>query len=139
MSEKTSNNDENGMGERKMEYCGENGYMRYAGVHLIIDLRGPHHLTNIEVIGDIMREAAQACGAHLLEQNYHQFSLNGGVSGVALLQESHISIHTWPEYEYAAVDIFVCGSIDPYKAIPVLRERFLPESIQVVEVKRGIL
>ena len=86
-----------------------------------------------------MIEAVEACGATLLSIDLHEFSPNAGVSGVAVLQESHISIHTWPEFEYAAMDIFVCGTCDPYKAIPVLREHFQPGNIQVVEVKRGLM
>lgn len=54
------------------------------------------------------------------------------------MSESHISIHSWPEERYAAIDIFTCGSSNPYKAIPVLQESFAPERMQVTEHKRGI-
>jgi S-adenosylmethionine decarboxylase len=86
-----------------------------------------------------MKDAITACGATMLSIDLHEFSPNGGISGAAILKESHISIHTWPEYEYAAMDIFVCGTIDPNKAIPVLKKGFKPDNIQVVEIKRGIM
>jgi S-adenosylmethionine decarboxylase len=121
------------------EYCGSNGQIKYAGVHLIIELWNAKYLKSLPKIKQILENAVQACQATLLSIDLHQFSPNGGVSGVAIIQESHVSIHTWPEYNYAAVDIFVCGTIDPYKAIPVLKAGFQPKELQVVEVKRGIL
>jgi S-adenosylmethionine decarboxylase len=60
------------------------------------------------------------------------------VSGVLVLAESHVSIHTWPEKSYAALDIFVCGVCDPYLAIPVLKRGFLPERVQLAEHRRGM-
>ncbi|NQU42550.1 adenosylmethionine decarboxylase [bacterium] len=119
-------------------FCGQRGQIKFAGIHLIIELWQAQHMTDPSSIRAIMIEAIEACGATLLSIDLHVFSPNGGVSGVAVLQESHISIHTWPEYEYAAMDVFVCGTVDPYLALPVLRERFQPGSMQVVEVKRGI-
>ncbi|MFW6255953.1 MAG: adenosylmethionine decarboxylase [Candidatus Sumerlaeota bacterium] len=119
-------------------YCGHNDHMKYAGVHLIVELWQCNYLTDATKIRSIILDAVNACGATLLSMDLHVFSPNGGVSGVAVLQESHISIHTWPEYEYAAMDIFVCGTLDPYEAIPVLKDGFQPGKVQVVEMKRGI-
>ena len=79
-----------------------------------------------------------ACGATLLKLHTHVFTPYDGISGVAVLMESHIAIHTWPELEYAAVDIFVCGNVDPYKAVPVFKEAFRSDNVQVLELKRGI-
>ena len=62
---------------------------------------------------------------------------NGGVSGVLVLAESHISIHTWPERDFAAVDIFMCGACNPYHSLPVLKEVFQPKSILLAEQRRG--
>jgi len=73
----------------------------------------------------------------LLHIHLHHFTPNGGVTGVAVLSESHISIHSWPEYQYAAVDIFMCGQADPYKTIPVLEMSFCPEHLNVIEHRRG--
>jgi S-adenosylmethionine decarboxylase len=67
----------------------------------------------------------------------HHFTPNGGVSGVAVLAESHISIHSWPEYGYAALDVFMCGGAKPHLAIEILREAFQPEDIIVQEILRG--
>lgn len=119
-------------------YCGTMGSMRFAGIHLLIELWDAEYMTDAEVIGETIKEAIEACGATLLSLDLHEFSPNAGISGVAVLQESHISIHTWPEFGYAAMDIFVCGTVDPYKALPVFQRVFQPGKMQVVEVKRGI-
>ena len=113
--------------------------VQYAGTHLLIDLWGAENLDDLEAVDRAMRAAVEACGATLLDLNLHHFNPNGGVSGVAVLAESHISIHTWPERSYAALDVFVCGACDPYRAIPVLREAFRPETVQLAEQKRGLL
>lgn len=120
-------------------YCGMHKNVRFTGIHLIVELWQAQHLTDASEIRSIFMEAAQACGATILSIDLHVFEPNGGVSGVAVLQESHISIHTWPEYEYAALDIFVCGTLDPNDTLPVLKSRFAPGNIQVVEMKRGIM
>lgn len=121
------------------EFCGREGDLKFAGIHLLAELWKPRYLTDIDRIRDIIIKAVEACGATMLSIDLHVFSPNGGVSGIAVLQESHISIHTWPEYEYAALDLFVCGTINPHLALPVLREEFQPERLEVQEVKRGIL
>lgn len=116
-----------------------NGDMRYAGTHLVIELWMAHHLNDIERIRQIMMDATKACGATLVDLKLHQFGDNGGITGVVLLSESHISIHTWPEYGYCATDIFVCGKCDPYKAIPVFRDGFKPGRVQTIDHKRGLI
>jgi S-adenosylmethionine decarboxylase len=87
----------------------------------------------------MLRDSAAAAGATLLHVHLHHFGPNAGLSGVAVLAESHISIHTWPERGYAAIDVFMCGACDPYKAVPVMREAFEPGNVQLSEQKRGIL
>lgn len=121
-----------------MQYCGDNGLYKYAGIHLIVDIWKGRNFDNLSEIDRIIRACVQACGATLLSIDLHEFTPFGGVSGVAVLQESHISIHTWPEYEYAAMDIFVCGTLDPGNAIPVIKKGFETESLQITEIKRGI-
>lgn len=113
--------------------------IRFAGQHLIIDLWGGKNLHNLEIVKSALTEAVAEIGATLLNIDLHHFTVNGGISGVAVLAESHMSIHTWPEKGYAALDVFVCGDCKPYKAIPVLRRAFLPENIQVAEMKRGLI
>jgi S-adenosylmethionine decarboxylase len=84
-----------------------------------------------------LREAVEVCGATLLHIHLHHFTPNGGISGVAVLAESHISVHTWPERGYAAFDVFMCGDARPELAIGVLQRAFTPESIDVHEHRRG--
>ncbi|MBN1518201.1 adenosylmethionine decarboxylase [Candidatus Sumerlaeota bacterium] len=120
-------------------YCGQQGDMLFAGSHLLVELWQARHLNDGTRIRQILIEAIEAVGATLLSVDLHVFSPNGGVSGVAILQESHMSIHTWPEFEYAAIDLFVCGTVDPYKAIPVIKEAFAPGRFNLVEMKRGIM
>lgn len=113
--------------------------LSYAGTHLIIDLWGASRLDDLGHIEATLRQAVDACKATLLHIHLHHFTPNGGVSGVAVLAESHISIHTWPERDYAALDVFMCGDAEPHKAIPILREAFQPEQIQLGDHKRGVL
>jgi len=109
---------------------------RYAGVHLIIDLHGARRLDDIAYIESVMRRCVDAAGATLLHLHVHRFQPDG-VSGVAVLAESHISIHTWPAAGYAALDIFMCGKTDPDKCVPILREAFAAKQVDVNEVLRG--
>lgn len=107
------------------------------GLHLLIDFWGAKHLQDEARIEASMRAAAEACGATVLGVNLHNFGGSGGITGVAILAESHISIHTWPETGYAALDIFMCGTCDPHKALPVLQAVFKPEKLQAAEYRRG--
>jgi S-adenosylmethionine decarboxylase len=122
--------------DRKDHFVVRNG-VRCAGVHLIVDLYEAKHLDNIDLIDEALRKCVAAAGATLLHIHLHHFEPNGGVSGVAVLAESHISIHTWPEANYAAIDIFMCGRASPDACIPVLREAFKPKNIAVGEHLRG--
>ena len=109
----------------------------FAGSHLIIDFWGARNLDDIRLMDAAFRRAVELCGATLLHIHMHHFTPNGGVSGVAVLAESHISVHTWPERQYAAFDVFMCGHASPEKAIPVLQEAFQPERVEVREYLRG--
>jgi S-adenosylmethionine decarboxylase len=110
--------------------------IRCAGVHLIVDLHGAERLDDIEHIEATLRRCVGAARATLLHIHVHHFQPNG-VSGVAVLAESHISIHTWPDAGYAALDVFMCGSADPDACIPVLREAFGAKRVAVNELLRG--
>ncbi len=121
------------------DYFVERDGLVYAGSHLILDFWGAKGLSDIGHIEQAFREAIDASNATLLHIHLHQFGPNEGVSGVAVLAESHISIHTWPEREYAAIDIFMCGAAEPAKAIPVLKKAFQPTSVSIGEHKRGVL
>jgi len=124
--------------EKKVEYfCRASDY-RYAGTHLLLEFWNAEHLDDVKHIEQALAEAVEACGATLLQMMVHHFSPYGGVSGVAIIKESHISIHTWPEFNYAALDIFTCGTVDPHQAVPPLRKAFAPERIQLTEQRRGM-
>ncbi|MGY4396265.1 S-adenosylmethionine decarboxylase [Sphingomonas sp. UYAg733] len=83
--------------------------MDFTGTHLLIDLFGCVGLDDIDRVEATLRNMVAAAGANLLELRLHSFGVGQGVTGVAMLAESHISIHTWPERDYAAADIFLCG------------------------------
>jgi S-adenosylmethionine decarboxylase len=110
--------------------------VRCAGVHLIVDLHGAKRLNDIDHIEATLRRCIEAARATLLHIHLHHFQPSG-VSGVAVLAESHISIHTWPEAGYAALDIFMCGSAEPDNCIPVLRDAFAAKRVEVNEILRG--
>src|SRR5207247_9114083 len=105
--------------ERQDHFAVRNG-LRCAGVHLIVDLHGAKGLDDIDLIETTLRRCVDAARATLLHIHLHHFQPNG-ISGVAVLAESHISIHTWPEVGYAAMDVFMCGNADPDAALHVLR------------------
>ncbi|ABC22492.1 adenosylmethionine decarboxylase [Rhodospirillum rubrum] len=125
-------------GNRLDHFIKENG-LTFAGRHLILDLWEAKGLDDIDLIERAMRAAVDASGATLLHIHLHHFSPNGGVSGVAVLAESHISIHTWPECGYAALDIFMCGDAEPLKAVPVFRDAFGAGHATLTEHKRGVV
>ena len=108
-----------------------------AGAHLIVDIWGADQLDDLELMERAMREAFEAAKATLLHIHLHHFTPNGGISGVAVLAESHISVHTWPERQFAAFDIFMCGDAKPELAVEVLRTHFHPGQFQVQELLRG--
>jgi len=110
--------------------------VRCAGVHLIVDLHGADGLDDIDLIEATLRRCVEAAKATLLHIHLHHFQPNG-VSGVVVLAESHISIHTWPDLGYAALDVFMYGKASPDACIPVLREAFKAKRVDVNEILRG--
>ncbi|MSP03764.1 MAG: adenosylmethionine decarboxylase [Acetobacteraceae bacterium] len=138
VSELPSENQTQDNPEEQKDYFVEKDGMRFAGTHLLIDLWGANNLADPELIDRALRESAEVAGATVLHSHFHHFSPNGGVSGVVVLAESHISIHTWPERDFAAVDIFMCGACDPYKAIPLLKAAFKPDFVNLNEQRRGL-
>ncbi|MDA8173886.1 MAG: adenosylmethionine decarboxylase [Nitrospiraceae bacterium] len=111
------------------------------GKHFLVDLRDcdAEVLGDLELVKDALIQAAREAAATIVDVSFHEFS-PFGISGMVVIAESHLSIHTWPEYSYAAVDIFTCGDlIDPEKAAFYLIEKFGSKNPSVVEMKRGIL
>ncbi len=111
--------------------------VEYSGTHLLIDLWDASRLDEQSYIENVLKRCVTACHATLLHIHLHQFSKSGGISGVAVLAESHISVHTWPERNYAAFDVFMCGSAEPLNAIAILQEAFTPSDVKVKEILRG--
>lgn len=109
----------------------------FAGTHLIIDLWQAKSLDDMQLMEAAMRDCVEQCGATLLHIHLHHFTPCGGISGVAVLAESHISVHTWPERHFAAFDVFMCGQAQPEKAIDILRGYFNPERYKVHTYLRG--
>jgi S-adenosylmethionine decarboxylase len=121
--------------ERDDHFAVRNG-VPCAGVHLIVDLHGAEGLNDIDLIDATLRRCVVAARATLLHIHLHHFHPNG-VSGVAVLAESHISIHTWPDIGYAALDVFMCGKAEPDACIPILRSAFKAQRVAVNELLRG--
>ena len=121
--------------DRQDHFAVRNG-VRCAGVHLIVDVHGGRGLNDIDLIETTLRRCVEAAQATLLHIHLHHFQPNG-VSGVAVLAESHISIHTWPDQGYAALDVFMCGKANPDACVPILREAFKVNRIAVSELLRG--
>ena len=122
-----------------LDHFVERNGLRFAGTHLIVDLWHASSLDDVDVVEAALRGAVAAAGATLLKIDLHCFTPNGGITGVAVLAESHISIHTWPECAFAAVDVFMCGDAEPHKAIEVLRHAFRPRLLTISEHKRGVM
>lgn len=111
--------------------------MIYAGTHIIIDLWEASRLDDLELMEQTLIKAVKEVKATLLHIHLHHFQPNGGISGVAVLAESHISVHTWPERGYAAFDVFTCGDSMPEKAVDVLKAAFNPSEVVVSSHFRG--
>ena len=115
--------------------------MKVLGRHLLVEYHGwdPEILNDLERVKKFMLEAASESGATVLDASFHYFTPQG-VSGVVVIAESHLAIHTWPEYGYAAVDIFTCGNVvDPWKAFHYLRSTLDSKETSVNEIVRGEL
>jgi S-adenosylmethionine decarboxylase len=113
--------------------------VQFAGTHLILDFWGAKKLDDLQIMELALRECVTKCGASLLHIHLHHFTPNGGISAVAVLAESHISVHTWPERDFAAFDIFMCGNAHPEEAIAILMRAFSPKTINITENLRGIV
>jgi S-adenosylmethionine decarboxylase len=110
------------------------------GRHLLLELLDcdSDAINNLEAVKGALVEAAKRAHATIVDVVFHEFN-PFGVSGVVVIAESHLSIHTWPEYRYAAVDIFSCGDIlKPEVAASYLVQQFGAERASVVEMQRGM-
>ena len=114
--------------------------MNALGRHLLVELFDcdPDVINNLEAVKGALIEAAKRAQATIVDVVFHEFN-PFGISGVVVIAESHLSIHTWPEYRYAAVDIFSCGDVlQPEVAASYLVEQFAAERTSIVEIERGM-
>jgi S-adenosylmethionine decarboxylase len=100
----------------------------------------PASLRDLEGIVETVRRAAREAGATIVGDFANKYDKGEGVSYILVVKESHISVHTWPELGYAAIDIYTCGEhVDPWKAFNVMAESFSPKTVSVMEIKRGLM
>jgi len=111
------------------------------GKHLLLELKNCNQevLNDVDFLKACLCDTAEQIGAAVVNEAFHQFAPHG-ISGVVLISESHICIHTWPEYNYAAVDVFTCGdSIEPEQVVEIFTKKLGAKDPSFIEVKRGIL
>jgi S-adenosylmethionine decarboxylase len=114
----------------------------YCGKHIIVDFWGDidsRILTDENLIKEAFITAAETAGATVLGSNWHHFGEGFGVTGVVMLSESHMSIHTWPEHGLATIDVYMCGTCEPMDAVTVLSGYFKPNRITTNEIYRGVM
>jgi S-adenosylmethionine decarboxylase len=109
----------------------------FAGHHYIIDLYGTDEAANRSLIEALLPKMVAVAGATLLHSHIHEFTPSGGLSGVAVLAESHISFHTWPERNFASFDIFMCGKAKPQLAAELLIQTLKPKKTTQTCHQRG--
>lgn len=115
--------------------------MEALGQQLLVELHGcePATLREVDAVRQAVLAAARAGGATVIAEVFHHFS-PFGVSGVVVIAESHVAIHTWPEHRYAAADVFTCGqTLHPGRVQQVLAERLGATQVSAVELRRGLL
>ena len=115
--------------------------MNALGKHLLLELKDCNEevLNDLDFLRSTLVTVANDCGATVLGESFHPFNPHG-VSGVVIIAESHLSVHTWPEYGYAAVDIFTCGdTVQSEKAAEMLIEKLGAGNHSLIEIQRGLL
>jgi S-adenosylmethionine decarboxylase len=129
------------MGHRRWRGPQVNTLVSTTGTHLLADFHGvaTELLRDAKTLERLLRGAAHYAGARVLSSHFHSFGEQDGVTGVVLLSESHISIHTWPESGFAAIDVFMCGSAQPQRAIAELTRFLAPQRQFVKAAARGFL
>ena len=114
---------------------------KYLGQHVLAEFFecDPNILNNSQKVESLMIDAALECGATIVQKCFHMFSPHG-VSGVVIISESHLAIHTWPELGYAAVDLFTCGEqCDPKVSYEFLKRKFNSTGAKYTQLNRGLM
>ena len=125
--------------ERKDDHFAHVDGKIYAGIHYLVDMWGIVNEEDTKKVNDLLLRAAKSARAEVLYQHAYHFGDGQGISAIALLAESHISVHTWPEKNYAAFDIFMCGKTDPDLSLNLLKAELRPKKIEVKKIKRGLM
>jgi S-adenosylmethionine decarboxylase len=115
--------------------------LKALGRHFLLELKDCDRelLNDLDALKSLLRQAATKCGAEILGDSFHHFTPQG-VSGVVIIAESYLFIHTWPEHGYAAVDIFTCGTrVKPEIATRILIDKLGAKNQVIIEMQRGIL
>jgi S-adenosylmethionine decarboxylase proenzyme len=124
-----------------IKFVGGELELKNLGRHILVEFYGCNKskLDDLKFVERTMVGAAEYSKATVVDEVFHKFNPHG-ISGVVVIQESHLTIHTWPEYGYAAVDVFTCGhTVDPWDAFFYLNREFEAESNTTMELKRGLL
>lgn len=125
--------------KRSIQWVRQNEKSKYAGIHLFAEFWSGRVIENPKEIEKILITAVKKAKNIPLKIIVHKFQPQG-ITGVVLLAESHLAIHTWPEIDYVAIDIFTCGEkAMPYKALNYLKKTFKPKRVEINEIKRGVL
>ncbi|MBZ9572225.1 adenosylmethionine decarboxylase [Patescibacteria group bacterium] len=125
--------------KRSIKWVNEKKNLNYAGIHLIAEFWNGKIIESENEIERILIGVVKESKNTPLEVAIHKFSPQG-ITGVVLLAESHIALHSWPEINYLAIDIFTCGEkAFPYRAIEYLEKKFEPKKVQIQEIKRGLM
>lgn len=105
--------------------------------HLIIEIIESQNLNNVELMENFLSELAAAYQGEILGLKVHRFQPYG-LSALMIMPESHVAVHTWPEYRYASIDIFLQGTTDPAQSVPLIERYFQPGEVKVIELERGV-
>jgi S-adenosylmethionine decarboxylase len=111
--------------------------IKFAGTHLVIDVFGAEHLGDLETVERALKGCVEAVGAEALHSHLHHTVPGKGISGIAVLSEGHISVHSFPDATYAAFDVFLGNTVRPNMIVAVLRKVFAARDVLVREHKRG--
>jgi S-adenosylmethionine decarboxylase len=123
--------------DEKKDYFIERDGVRCAGTHLIVDLYGARRLDDLKHIKETLGRCVEAAGANLLHIHLHRHEDKGGVSGAAVLTEGHMSVHSWPEAGYVALDAFMGRNANPQAVVDIVKEAFSPAKTVIKEHLRA--
>lgn len=115
--------------------------MEALGRHLLAELYDCDKkiINDVKAVENILTQATIKIGATIVDVSFHTFNPHG-VSGVIVIAESHVAIHTWPEYSFASIDIYTCGeTVDPWIACDYIGKKLKAKHVSILEMKRGVL